>query len=289
MSTEGSAPSPDRQRPSAAAAPPGATAAAPPEVSLVVPAYNSSAYIAANVTRIVEAFRELGVSGEVIVVDDGSTDGTAAAVADLPGVRVVALEANGGKGAALRAGMHVARGQVRGFTDADLPYGTEPLAFALHCIRDRRFHAAIGDRTLPGSVYTGAGRVRTVVSEMASFAFRTLVTGGIYDTQCGFKLFRGDVADALFSVSRIDRFAVDVELIYLLMKYRLDIKRVPVRLEGNASTTVHVLRDSSRAFSDIVRMRLHWALGLYRSPALVACLENDLRADGRANAAPGAL
>lgn len=249
----------------------------PPGLSIVVPAYESSAYIARTVERLVAAFGDLGVVGEVVVVDDGSHDGTAAAVPDLPGVRVVALAQNQGKGAALRAGMRVARGDVRGFTDADLPYGTAPLAFALHCIRDRGFHAAIGDRTLPGSSYSGAGSVRTVVSELASLAFRTLVTGGIYDTQCGFKLFRGDVAAGLFAVSRIDRFAIDVELIYLLLKYRLDIKRIPVRLEQNASTSVHVLRDSSRAFTDIVRMRGHWALGHYRSAALVACLEQDMQ------------
>ncbi|CAN5495407.1 glycosyltransferase family 2 protein [soil metagenome] len=248
-----------------------------PDLSLVIPAYQSSAYIGETVTRVVTAFERLGLVGEVIVVDDASTDGTASAVPDLPGVRTFTQPRNQGKGAALRAGMLVARGEVRGFTDGDLPYGTEPLAFALHCIRDRGFHAAIGDRTLPGSSYFGAGAVRTVVSELASFAFRTLVTGGIYDTQCGFKLFRGDVADGLFRASRINRFAVDVELIYLLLKYRLDIKRIPVRLERNASTSVHVVRDSARAFSDIVRMRAHWAMGHYRSPALVACLEADTR------------
>lgn len=254
-----------------------------PVLSLVIPVYHSAAYIGATVVAVVEAFETLAITGEVIVVDDGSHDGTLAAVPDLPGVRTVALAHNSGKGAALRAGMLVARGDVRGFTDADLPYGTEPLALALHCIRVRGFHAAIGDRTLPGSSYAGAGPVRTVVSEVASFAFRTLVTGGIYDTQCGFKLFRGDVADALFKVSRIDRFAVDVELIYLLLKHRLDIKRIPVRLQGNASTSVHVVRDSLRAFSDIVRMRANWARGRYRSPELIACLAHDLRIEEQAS------
>ena len=256
-------------------------ASARPDLSLVIPAYNSAAYIAATVTRIVDAFGDLGIVGEVIVVDDGSSDSTVDAVPKLPGVRTVALSQNRGKGASLRAGMQAAHGEIRGFTDADLPYGTGPLAYALHCIRDRQFHAAIGDRTLPGSSYAGAGNVRTVVSEIASFAFRTIVTGGIYDTQCGFKLFRGDVAEALFKVSRIDRFAVDVELIYLLLKHRLDIKRVPVRLEENASTSVHVMRDSTRAFIDILRMRAHWAMGHYKSPELVACLESDLRLDAR--------
>jgi glycosyltransferase involved in cell wall biosynthesis len=250
---------------------------------MIIPAHDSAEYIGTTVERVVAAFHDLGISGEVIVVDDGSSDDTVGAVPHLPGVRTIRLPGNRGKGAALRAGMRAARGEVRGFTDADLPYGTAPLAYALHCIQGRGFHAAIGDRTLPGSSYESTGAVRTIVSELASFVFRTLVTGGIYDTQCGFKLFRGDVAAGLFKVSRIDRFAVDVELVYLLLKYRLDIKRIPVRLEGNASTSVHVARDSTRAFVDIARMRAHWATGHYRSPDLVACLESDLAYDSDAS------
>jgi dolichyl-phosphate beta-glucosyltransferase len=255
----------------------------PPVLSIVVPAYRSSAYISETVRRLLDAFDDLGVRGEIIVVDDGSDDDTVGAVPKVAGVRAIRLSTNQGKGAALRAGMALATGAVRGFTDADLPYGTQPLRHALDCILQRGFHAAIGDRTLPGSSYEGAGVLRTVVSEVASFAFRTLVTGGIYDTQCGFKLFRGDVAAGVFRISRIDRFAIDVELIYLLLKYRLDIKRVPVRLERNASTSVSVGRDSAQAAIDIVRMRGHWALGHYRSPELIACLELDV---GQAAAAP---
>jgi glycosyltransferase involved in cell wall biosynthesis len=253
----------------------------PPAVSLVMPAYNSARYIDANVGRVLDFFDRAGIDGEVIVADDGSSDGTADAIRRDDRVRVLRLE-HGGKGAAVRAGMAAATGDIRAFTDGDLPYGMEPLPLAIAYIEERRYHAVIGDRTLPGSAYESTGLLRTIVSELASFAFRTLVTGGIYDTQCGFKLFRGDVADALFKVSRVDRFAVDVELIYLLLKYRLDIKRIPVNLQGNASTTVHVFRDSFRAFVDIVRMRANWAAGRYRSPGLYAVLEEDLRLDRRA-------
>jgi len=139
---------------------------------------------------------------------------------------------------------------------------------ALGYIEDRRLHAVVGDRTLPGSTYEHAGPLRAAISGIASFAFRTMVTGGVYDTQCGFKAFRGDVAQELSRLSRIDGFAIDVELIYLMLKYRLDFNRIPVRLRNSAPSTVRVVRDTARASRDILRMRRNFALGRYRSEIL---------------------
>lgn len=247
-------------------------------MSIVIPAYNSADYVGENVARVVEYFYRTGLDGEVIVADDGSTDGTADSVVSGPQVTVLRLP-HRGKGGALRAGMATATGETRGFTDADLPYGIEPLALALRYVQGRGYHVVIGDRTLPGSTYQSSGLVRSTMSQVASFAFRTMVTGGIYDTQCGFKLFRGDVAEELFRVARIDGFAIDVELIYLALKYRLDIKRLPVRLERNAPSSVHVLRDSLHTVRDIATIRVNWARGRYRSPALARALEDELARD----------
>ena len=247
-------------------------------VSVVIPAWNGRAYLDGNVRAILAFLAEHGIDGEVVVADDGSTDGSADSVTPDPRVRVLRLP-HRGKGAALRAGMLAATGRIRAFTDADLPYGMEPLPLAITCITDRRFHVVVGDRTLPGSSYEPAGLLRRLVSEVASFAFRTLVTGGIYDTQCGFKVFRGDVAAELFRVARIDGFAIDVELIYLALKHRLDLKRIPVRLERNAPSSVHVIRDSVRAFRDSATIRWNLARGRYRSTALARLLEDELRDD----------
>jgi dolichyl-phosphate beta-glucosyltransferase len=248
------------------------------ELSLVMPAYDSAAYIAQNVRRVLDFFEETGLDAELIIADDGSTDGTPDAIPDLPEVRVLRLP-HSGKGGALRAGMTAARGEIRAFTDADLPYGLDLLPLAMEWIRVRRYHAVLGDRTLPGSAYESAGIQRTALSELASFVFRTLVTGGIYDTQCGFKVFRGDVAAELFRVARVDGFAIDVEVIYLLLKYRLDIKRVPVRLVDNGPSSVHLLRDSARAARDVLAIRADWAAGRYRSRALAAILRDETAAE----------
>lgn len=249
-----------------------------PTVSLVVPAFNSAEYLGANVRRVLDFYLRAGIDGEVIVADDGSTDGTADSVPPTERVRVLRLP-HRGKGAALRAGMAATTGEICGFTDADLPYGTDILLLALSYVAERRYHAVIGDRTLPGSAYEPPGALRRVVSELASLAFRTLITGGIYDTQCGFKLFRGDVGREVFRLTQIDGFAVDVEAIYLLLKYRLDVKRIPVRLERNAPSSVKVVRDSTAAFRDIATIRWNWGTGRYRSPRLLAMLEEELRQD----------
>jgi glycosyltransferase involved in cell wall biosynthesis len=249
-----------------------------PAVSLVIPAYNSAEYLKANVLRVRDFYTQAGIDGEIVVVDDGSVDGTADSVVTDERTRVLRLP-HGGKGAALRAGMAVTTGAICGFTDADLPYGTDSLPLAISYIRDRRYHAVIGDRTLPGSTYASTGLLRTAISEFASFSFRTMVTGGIYDTQCGFKLFRGDVGREVFRLSRIRGFAIDVELIFMLLKYRLDIKRIPVRLERNAPSSVRVVRDSAAAFRDIATIRWNWATGRYRAPLLVSLLQEELLRD----------
>lgn len=250
------------------------------ELSVVLPAFNSAAWLASSLETLLTYLGQRAIGAEVIVVDDGSTDDTAGVAArHSSDVRVVRLPRNQGKGAALRAGMAVATGRVRAFTDADLPYGPEPLELVMRYIDERGFHAAFGDRTLPGSTYAHAGAVRTAVSGAAGIAFRTLVTAGFADTQCGLKGFRGDVADALFPLTTVDRFAIDVELIYLLLKYRLEIKRIPVELARNAPSSVHVARDGWQAVRDIATMRLDFARGRYRDDRLAACLAADLAAD----------
>jgi dolichyl-phosphate beta-glucosyltransferase len=255
------------------------------EVSLVMPAFNSVGYLADNVNRVRAFFDRVGIDGEIVIADDGSSDGTPDAIEQTDRVRVLRLP-HRGKGAAVRAGMAVTTGGICGFTDADLPYGLDPLPLAISYIGDRRYHAVIGDRTLPGSTYASVGLLRTLVSEFATLSFRTLVTGGIYDTQCGFKVFRGDVGREVFRLSRIDGFAIDVEIIYLLLKYRLDLKRIPVRLERNAPSSVRVMRDSAAAIRDIARIRWTWATGRYRTATLVDLLQDELRNDLEEAAAP---
>lgn len=239
-----------------------------PRLSVIMPSYQSAALAHSSVLKLRQDLADYRDELEVIVVDDGSNDVDGAAlIAD--GGQLVSLPFNRGKGAAVRAGMQAASGHVRVFTDVDLPFGTDCIRVLEHYIVERGFHVVIGDRHLPGSRYT---QELSPLRRMASLAFTALVgrliTGGYFDTQCGLKAFRADVAERLFALSRVDRFAFDVELVYISLKHRLDIKRMAVVLERNDTSSVRVFRDSTRMLMDVARILRHQFQGHYRDDAL---------------------
>jgi glycosyltransferase involved in cell wall biosynthesis len=203
---------------------------------------------------------------EVVVVDDGGGDFEQDAFLEQANVRLIRLPQNRGKGAAVRAGMLAARGEVRAFTDVDLPYDLDLICVMQRCIREQGYHVVIGDRTLPGSAYANVtSSKRRLASAVFSGFVGRIVTGGFFDTQCGLKAFRGDIADLLFPLQQVDRFAFDVELVYIALKHRLDIKRIPVELRNNQTSTVRLLRDSSRGFADVLRIKYHQLRGHYHN------------------------
>jgi dolichyl-phosphate beta-glucosyltransferase len=242
-----------------------------PDVSLVLPVYNGAAFAARSTRTAADLLASRFGSWEVVVVDDGSVDGTAAAVAAVTdaNVRLVPLPENTGKFGALKAGMREARGRCRVFTDADLPFDLSAIPYMARLVNERGFHLVIGDRTLRESEYHD--RVpppRRFASRSFSFFVRLLVTGGLFDTQCGLKAFRADVADALFPLLLDDGFAGDVELLYVALKYNLEIKRIPVRLLRSEPTTVRVFGQAGRMLARIGRLKGNWEAGRYASDEL---------------------
>jgi dolichyl-phosphate beta-glucosyltransferase len=209
-------------------------------------------------------------------VDDGGADFPAGEWMPSPNVHLLRLPHNKGKGAAVRAGMAIARGSVRVFTDVDLPYGPALIDSAVRYLLEHGYHVVIGDRSLPSSSYSKtlpAGR--RIMSGLATTFIGRLVTGGFFDTQCGFKAIRADVAEAIFPLLRVNRFAFDVELVYVALLHRLDIKRVPVRLRRNETSTVRVVRDSLRAGADLLSIKLRQIRGRYDEPVLLQISQRD--------------
>lgn len=242
-----------------------------PDISVVLPCYRAAARAQKSVRELSGFLGGRGFAWEIVVVDDGGKDFPAGQWEDGGAVRLVRLPVNCGKGAAVRAGMAAACGQVRIFTDVDLPYDLDLLLVIEEYISKRGFHVVVGDRTLPDSLYgTEIRWQRRLASRAFSWLVGKLVTGGFFDTQCGLKGFRADVADAIFPNTKLDRFAFDVEIIYLSLKSRLDIKRIPVHVRSQDDSSVRLLRDSSRMVLDVLRIKANQMAGRYRS------VESDL-------------
>jgi dolichyl-phosphate beta-glucosyltransferase len=234
-------------------------------VSIVLPSYRGAAYARRHVPLLLHHLHELGVRHEVIIVDDGSADGgeTRAVAAEL-GCTYLENAENRGKGASVRRGMLAARGRFRLFTDIDLPYEFEDIDRFLYYLNDKEYHFVAGDRTLAQSRYFHeVPAARVLASHVYSTVVGRLVASGWFDTQCGLKGFRAEVAEDLFGVARVDRFAFDVELFYIALKRNYDIKRLPVHLRVNEASTVSVVRDGAAMVRDIGVIRWNQFLGRY--------------------------
>ena len=241
------------------------------ELSLVLPVYNGRDFILKNVETLRDFCRRNFRSYEIIVVDDGSPDKTSEVLGALQGrdVRTIALKKNRGKFGALQAGMAQARGRCRVFTDADLPYDLAALPYIVRQVNERGMHIVIGDRNLPQSIYDiHTNWLRNASTKVFSFFVYMMVTGGLFDTQCGLKGFRADVAEALFPLVTDWGFSGDVELLYIALKYNLEIKRIPVRLGSHGPSTVKLVSQAVRMLGRISQLRLNWNRGRYASDRL---------------------
>jgi glycosyltransferase involved in cell wall biosynthesis len=229
------------------------------DLAVVVPAYNERARLGPTVKRIIEylSARE-GLTWQLVVSDDGSTDDTIAvaeaAAAGDPRVRVISLGQNKGKGAAVRAGMLAARADRVLFSDADLATPIEELA-KLEAALAGGADIAIGSRAVAGAdIRVRQHPARELMGRTFNAMVRTLVMGGIKDTQCGFKLFSAAATADLFGRATIDGFAFDVEVLWLA-RGRYRIAEIPVVWRHVDDSKVSPGIDAARMLVDIIKLR----------------------------------
>lgn len=235
-----------------------------PRWSVVVPAYNEARRLRPYLDDIVAFFEGRGEGYEVLVVDDGSTDGTAEVVERVarvhPTVRPLRQPENQGKGAAVRRGMLSARGELRVFADAD---GATPITELkrLEAACAAGADIAIGSRVLPDSaVSVTAQPHRVAAGRVFNWVVARLGLRGIADSQCGFKAFRAAAADDLFGRLRTAGFGFDVELLLAAQARGYRIVEVPVNWVDQPGSKVGVLKDGPRMFWQIVKaaVRARW-------------------------------
>jgi glycosyltransferase involved in cell wall biosynthesis len=235
-----------------------------PRLSVIVPAYAEAGRIGTTVRALRAALHRVDDDGglELIVVDDGSPDTTAADARQAGADEVISLPANRGKGAAVRAGMLAARGRTRAFTDADLAYSPDQLLTLLAKVEEG-WDVVVGSRRhVEATTLVRARRVRAVGGRAFSLATSWLVLGQERDTQCGLKAFSADAARRIFSRGQLDSFAFDVEIFLLARRWGLKLTEVPVSVQNFDASTVHVTTDALRMVLDLWRVH-RWARSGY--------------------------
>ena len=241
-----------------------------PSLSIVIPAYNEAARLGETLRIVFEYLNKYTPDSELIVVDDGSSDGTADiaeesfARAGRIRTQSIRVRPNRGKGYVVRKGLLEARAPVALFTDADLSTPITELPKLVNPIERGEFDLTFGSRALDRGLI---GVHQPWRREQGGRVFNLIVrisTGlPFWDTQCGFKAFRMDVCRPLIEAATIDRFGFDVELIYLAYLAELSLREIPVRWDHVEGSKLEVARDSWRMFNEVRLIRRQARRGVY--------------------------
>ncbi len=235
-------------------------------LSVIIGSYSSSKALEGNLDVLLNYLKAQKFSYEVIIVDDGSNDNDATKKVVIEKACVyLKNEKNLGKGAAIRKGMISGNGKYRIFTDADIPYDPQVIGTFLNYLDVKEFHMVVGDRTIGETdYYKKVKTMRSWASRVFAFIVGRFIAGGMFDTQCGIKGFRAEVAEDIFSVARINGFAFDVETFYIALKRNYDIKRLPVSLRSQDGKTVNVIKNSILMLLDIPKIVFNYYNNKYQ-------------------------
>ena len=240
------------------------------DLSVVIPAYNEATTIAATLETVTRYLSGTPWSWEILVVNDGSRDATAAetvrAARALASQQIRLLEHtnNMGKGAAVRTGVLASTGRAVLFYDAD---GATPVSEVAKCLPylQAGVDVVAGSRRIAGSaIRRHQPLVRQLLGACYTRLTNWLIAGGISDITCGFKVLRDEAARAIFSRMRITGWSFDAELFYLARRLGYRIAEVPVTWTDQPNTKVRVARDALSAFGELLRIRWTAACGRYR-------------------------
>jgi glycosyltransferase involved in cell wall biosynthesis len=250
-----------------------------PTYSIVIPAYNEAQRIASSLDQVLQHAAEHNWNVEIIVVDDGSRDNTAAIVRDYAqrhgSVRLIQNPGNRGKGYSVRNGMLSASGSILLFSDADL---SSPIAEAsqLFAALAQGADIAIGSRWLKSELQSERQPLhRQLFGRVFNLLLRVVLGLKFKDTQCGFKAFTSQAAQALFCRQKIEHWGFDPELLFLARKFGFSVREVPVRWSHDDRTKISYFRDGIRMAFEVLKIRWYGLTGQY-SRLLPVCATNQV-------------
>jgi len=229
---------------------------------VVIPCFNEAACLGSTLERIITHLRDHRIEHEIIVVDDGSTDGTRGVAATFPSVVISPARPNRGKGYSVREGVLAARGNLVLITDADL--STPITALDRFLVLAKTFDVIVGSRAMPGAEVTTTW-YRRVLGRVGHKFIALCAVRGIRDTQCGFKLYRQRAAHALFSRQTLDRFGFDFEILHLAQRTGLRIREEPVPWVNSPHSHVR-WHDYLRTLVELARVTWNRFRGVYDRP-----------------------
>jgi glycosyltransferase involved in cell wall biosynthesis len=238
-----------------------------PQLSIVIPAYNESARIEHALDRVLTCVAEQGWDAEVLVVDDGSKDDTAAIVQrwmqQHPRLHLVQNPGNKGKGYSVRNGLLQAAGEIVMFTDADLSAPMEEAQRLLDAIADGA-DVAIGSRWMDRTRQTiHQPLYRQFFGRCFNWVTRTIMGLPYKDTQCGFKAFKRSAAQIIFRLQTIERWGFDPEILFIARKLKYVIREVPVTWGHDERSRMSYLKDGMKMLEDMARIRANSIAGRY--------------------------
>lgn len=234
------------------------------DLTVIVPAFNEENRLPATLDGLAAYLDRWGVDYRVLVIDDGSSDGTAC-LTERRGRRFSTIsQVNSGKGAAVRNGMMQATGRVIAFTDADLPYDLDGVRAARDMIEAGECEVVFGARDLEESAVLAPRRfLRTLATWVFRSIVQQLVSRQITDTQCGLKVFSRRAALDIFSRTTINGFAFDAEVVFLTHRLSLPFHRIPVTLINEYASTISLTRHALPMLLDVIGLRLRALRGDY--------------------------
>ena len=238
------------------------------DLSIVVPAFNEALRILPTLDRLYAFLETQPLRYEIVVVDDGSRDNTCEvvehAMGTIPTLRLLRQTPNRGKGAAVRAGMLAARGQIRVMSDADGSMPPEQLPRLLAPIIACTAEIAIGSRYAEGAkTDLKQPMYRVLWSRLANKVIQRSLVPGVRDTQCGFKAFTAEAARGLFSVAKIDGWAFDLEILALARRRGFGIAEVGVEWKDDRRSKINPLKDLWNVVREAMMIRKNLRTGVY--------------------------